>query len=286
MNSEQKIRKQALRKGLIAFFLTFSILLILFTLQFLIKNKGDIFEKNLYSSQIVHITFLGLLTFIAFSFPSAIIVATTIYFREIGKQDMKARIRKSLILPLIISFLSFFWIAFIVPIVNLHEMSLLLDIRSKSPEEPLKRSNLNWFEGTDLTSNYFQLNEIISSMNNSKNDRNENVFYQTNPNVGKALKFQMEKANMIGFPILVFIMYFLGLVLGIFSKKIKLVFIILGFYFFIIPGIYLLFTYLKLQVKSSILTPFQWQFIFLMILSIITILIFILTNRKVKNYCL
>jgi hypothetical protein len=289
MTPDQQIKKQQFKHGLVGFVVTFGILLALCTAQILLKYKEDIFSKDIDAFIILKITLLFLLSSVTLSLPPGILVAATLYYRQICRQGQMIRIRISLIFSVLISILCFVWIAFIAPVNNLHMMALLFDIRNKFPDKPLVRSDLNLFRGYAMTSNYSRIDHVIDSLSSMSSHQNENDLFRTSQyNAKEVLRFQIERAGMIGFPIFVFILYYFGMFLGILNKKNKLVFIILGFYFFMIPGIYFLSVFLKSLVKGSTLTPFLWQFTFLSIMAILTITTYIVTNRierTQKKYC-
>ena len=289
MTTEQKIKRQKFKFGIIGFTVTFCILLALCTAQILFKYKEDIFTKNLDTFVFIKITLLFLLSSVTLSLPPGILVGTTLYYRQICRQAQIIKIRTSIIFSVSIAIISFAWIAFIAPINNLHMMSLLFDIREKFPDKPLMRSDLSLFSGSSMTSNYYQLDHVIDSLKRITSKQNDNNLFLINQyNSKQILKFQIERVSMISFPIFVFILFYLGMFLGILNRKNKLILLISGFYFVIIPGIYFLSVYLKSLVKESTLTPFLWQFIFLSAITVLTIIAYIVTSRLEKthkNYC-
>ena len=159
MKAAQSEINRPIKQALWGFSLTFIVLLLLMTAQFIFRYHEDIFDKQLDNSIIITIFSLGLFSIVELCLPISILVMASIYYRESFRLGQKTIKLKHGLLPSIsISVICFMWIAFITPINNLHMGGLLYDIIQASPNEPLERTDLTFFEGATITSNYFQLN--------------------------------------------------------------------------------------------------------------------------------
>jgi lipopolysaccharide export LptBFGC system permease protein LptF len=98
------------------------------------------------------------------------------------------------------------------------------------------------------------------------------------------LNNHIETAKMIGFPILVFIVFFLGMFIGILYRNQNYpALLIMGIYMTIFPGISLLKYWFGKCVIDQNLSPFNGQFYFLLSLTTIVIILYIYVTKQLTK---
>ena len=220
---------------------------------------------------------------------------TTVYYRQLLRQGQKTiKFKNGLLFSIPISLVCFIWLSFVSPTNYLHTLGLLYDIRCTAPDEPIKRTDIEAFKSFPLTNNYFQISNTIDSLVTEQSFFNEEDYYSKKTaqyyyeeTTRKITKWKIKRAEMIGFPFQIFILFYFGLFLGILNRNNKFVYIGLGIYFLILPSIYYLSVIFRNLAQESILNPMTAQFLYLLILAIFTFGLFLLAKRKVRdvNYC-
>lgn len=284
---KQKINKRPIKHAIIAFVLSFTVVLLLLTVQFLWKYSEDIFYKNINYSVILEITLLAMRNIIVLALPVSILVTTTVYYRHLFKNgEERINIKGGLLYSIFISLFCFLWIAFITPANNLRFYGLLFDIRSKFPDKPLQRTDANLFTGARATSNYFQLGEQIDSLTAIPDKTMENIMVSefngeiTNTRINI---LRTERMKMIGFPFMAFILFYLGMFLGVLNRHNKLIFLLIGIFFIVIPGIYFLSFYFENFVKSGTVSPLFGQLFYLLIIAGFTSAIYFYAKKQLMT---
>ena len=187
-----------LRPAILGFLLTLTIMVGLLTTQFLIKYGTDIFGNNIGTFAIFKILLLFILSTTEFALPISVLVMTTIYYKNLFKQGhSEFKIKSTLLTASIFAIICFIWTAFLLPVIHMHEGSLLYDIRAKEINVPMERTNPALFKGSVITSNYSEINGIIDSTYkytlNTKTNFFENV--KVNQITGDNLKRYQEAVN-------------------------------------------------------------------------------------------
>lgn len=293
------------RLAILGFLLTLTVMVGLLTTQFLFNYGEEIFGKSIGASATFKILSLGILSSIEFALPISILVMTTIYYRHLSKQGLiNIKIKTSLIPSSIFAIACFTWVAFILPVVHLHEGSLLYDIRDKEINMPMKRTNLALFKGTVITSDYSELKGIIDSIfiytSNKKTEFLENVKanqlrgdnltrYQemVNDNIERnndqINKMRIKKAQMVSFPFAIFILFYTGMFLGILNKGNRILPLLVSIYLTVLPGIYFLSIYFEKLAKVHSISPFQSQLFYITTLLLITTGLYFYTRKHIKE---
>jgi lipopolysaccharide export LptBFGC system permease protein LptF len=151
-------------KATLHFLLTLLFVSALFTIQYLLILREDIFDKKLETGTISEFTLHVGVSFLGLSLPISILVMTIVYSHQLSLSGNSGFKFKQMILnSILISGFTFILIAVIVPVSTLHHVKLLYEIRIKSPDQPLKSIDISEFEGLTLTSNYFQLSKQIDT---------------------------------------------------------------------------------------------------------------------------
>ncbi len=281
MNTEKKSNRSAFKQGVLGFVITFILMVILLTIMFLTKDSNDIFNRNLDFSIILEVTFYGLISMVALSLPVSVLVMTIVYYRQLLRQGQKTiRFKNSLLFSIPISIVCFIWLSFVSPINNLHMLGLVYDIRCTAPDEPLVRNDITLFKDSPMANNYFQVGHAIDSLKTEQSSATE---YDMRSYSKQIAKWQMKRAEMTGFPFRIFILFYFGMSLGILNRQNKLVYILLGVYFLVLPIIYYLPIYFDNLARQSVFSPAVAQFIHLLILAVLTVVLFLCTKRKKQN---
>jgi len=293
MTTEKKSNNSALKQGMLGFVITFGLMLIIQTLLFLHRYIDELLYKNFDFSIILEFIFYGLIMMVALSLPISVLVMTTVYYRQLLRQGQKTiKFKNTLLFSIPISIVCFVWISFVSPINNLHTYGLMYDMRDTAPDEPIQRTDIEEFKRKPMpmTSNYFQIGNAIDSLATKQSLFSEEDYYskETVQYYYKEItKWEIKRAEMLSFPFQRFILFYFGMFLGILSRNIKLVYIGLGIYFLILPSINYLSVIFKNLAQKSILNPMTAQFLYLLILAIVTFGLFLLAKMIVRdvNYC-
>ncbi|MFI5220362.1 MAG: hypothetical protein ACHQNT_12835 [Bacteroidia bacterium] len=259
--------KSPFKSGLFAFILTFIFLLALLTAQFIYRYKEDLFEKHLDTWTLVKICSFSMVTLSSLILPISVLVMSVVYYRQkfgVEETDIKRTIKKAILPVMAFCFVGFLWVAFVIPKATLHQVGLLYDITMKNPDEPLQRSNLKLFSTFHTTCNLFQLGELTEERN--------------------ILKKGITISKMFGFPFLILISFFIGMFIGILNRHQKyLALLLVGIYFTIFPGLHYLMIWFEKLMKEQILSPFQGQLYFLLILTAITLLLYKYATTQLRT---
>lgn len=297
--------RQTLRPAILGFVITLTVMVGLLTTQFLFKYGTDIFANNIGIPATFKIIILAALGVLEHALPISVLVMTTIYYRNLSKKGHSIiRIKPTLLASSIIAIVCFIWTAFIMPVIQLHEVRLLYDIRAKEISVPIEKTDLALFKGSTMTSNYSELRTIVDSIykytSNKKTEFIENVKqnqltgeplirYQESINQDieynndKINKLKIKKAQMTSFPFLIFILFYSGMFLGILNKDNKLWLLLISIYLTVLPGIYYLSVYFEKLAKGRSLTPFQSQLIFISTILLITLGLYFYARRHLKE---
>ncbi len=296
--------RPTLRPAILGFLLTLTIMVGLLTTQFLLKYGTDIFGNNIGAFAILKILLLFILSATEFALPISVLVMTTIHYRNLFKQKHpEFKIKSTLLIASILATVCFIWTAFLLPVVHLHEGSLLYDIKAKEINLPMGRTNPELFKGLLITSNYSEISGIIDSTYksalNKKTEFLENV--KTNQMAGVNLKkyqeavnydlkqnnslintMRIKKAQMLSFAFLVFILFYSGMFLGILNINNRLLLILISIYLTVLPGIYYLSIYFEKLAKERSITPFQSQIYFISTILLITLGLYFYARRHLR----
>jgi lipopolysaccharide export LptBFGC system permease protein LptF len=297
--------RSTLRPAILGFVITLIVMSALLTTQFLLRYGADIFGNNIGTSAVFEIISLGILGFMEYAFPISVFVMTTIYYRHLArKENSIIRIKPTLLTSSLFAIVGFIYIAYVLPVIQLHEVRLLYDIRAKEINAPLEKTNLAFFKGNTLTSNYSELKRTADSIYNYTIDKKSKVFDYVKENnlTGKHLeiyeemfnqdiqennakinKMRTRKAQMTSFPFLIFVLFYSGMFLGILNKGNRLWLLLISIYLTVLPGIYYLSRHSEKLSKDRTLTPFQSQFFFITTILLITIGLYWYTRRHLKE---
>ncbi len=297
--------RTTLRPAILGFVLTLTIMVGLLTTQFLFNYGTDIFGNNIGYAAIFKIILLGILGTIELGLPISVLVMTTIYYRNLSKQGHSIiRIKSTLLASSTFAIACFMWTAFVLPVIQLHEVRLLYDIRAKEINEPMIKTNLVFFKGSAMTSNYSELNTIADSIYNyTSNKKTEFVEYvKQNQLTGEPLiryqegvnhdieynsdlinKLKIRKSQMVSFPFLIFILFYSGMFLGILNRDNRLLLLLISIYLTVLPGIYYLSIYFEKLAKGRAITPFQSRMFFISTILLITFGLYLYTIRHLRK---
>jgi len=297
-----KSTRPALRPAILGFVLTLLVVTGLCTAQFLLKYGPDIFGKDLEASAIFKILSLEILSELEFALPISVLVMTTLHYRSIFKHGPpEIRIRPALLTSFIFALISFLYIAFILPVVHLHEAGLLFDIRGREINAPLERTELSFFKKSLITSNYREINGVIDSTRaralSRKAEYSESI--RANQLTGERLKLyaemmsneteqadhvinrmQIKKAGMLSYPFIVFILFYAGMFLGILNRRTHLLVLLLSIGLAVFPGIVYLSLYFEKLARSRSVTPLQSQLFYSLIILFITLGLYLYAKRQ------
>lgn len=274
-----------IKQGLLGFLLTFLVMQLLLTGQLLIHYKYDIFEKNLDGLIIIKCVLLLTMDVVTLSLPISIMVMTAVYYRQLFRNGETVINLKNALLPSAgIAFVFFLWAAFLAPINKSHLLSMLYDIRMVRENEVLIPTNFNIFKDDPHCQNYFQLGATVDSLTSDKpymNESNNTQFVLIDTKVVNRLN--IERAKMVGLPIMIFILFYTGMFLGILNQKNRLIFLLLGLYVIILPAIYYLGLYFEWLAKRSKVSPFEGQYYYLSILTVLTLGLFFIARHQTNK---
>ena len=291
MTTAKKSNNSVLKQGLLGFVLTFSLILIILTVHYLYKYSDHLLYKNFDFSIILKFVSHGLISMVAPALPISVLTMTTVYYRQLLRRGQKTiKFKNGLFFSISISIVCFIWLSFVSPINNLHTLGLLYDIRLTAPGEPIERTDIEKFKDYPATNNYFQIGNAIDSLATEQSLFSEENYYseETARYYSKEIKkWEMKRAEMVSFPFQIFILFYFGLFLGILNRNSKFIYIGLGIYFLILPSIYNLSVIFKNLAQQSILNPTTAQFLYFLILAILTFGLFLLAKWKIRdvNYC-
>lgn len=298
-------RQRGLRPAILGFILTTIILVGLLTTQFALKYGPDIFGNNIDTSAICKMLFLAAMGTVQLALPICVMVMTTVYYRNRSKKDStNISFKSTLFISTTFALLSFVWVAFIHPVIELHEVRLLYDIRSKEVNQSLANTSLLFFKKAALTCNYTELNETVDSIYkytlNKKAEFIGNMKqYELQPEaliVYKASiaqdveyandnirKLKVKKAQMLSFPVLIFLLFYTGAFLGMLNRNSRLSMFLLGMFLTVLPGIYYLSLRFEKLAKEGVLTPFQSQLFFIAIVGGLTLCLFFYSQHRLST---
>ena len=131
------------------FIITFFIAIFLLLMQFLWKYIDDLVGKGLEFTQIAELLFYASARFVPIALPIAMLLASVMVFGKLGEQYELVALKSAgislyrILLPLILlvillSYGSFLFSNFIMPIANLKNGSMLYDIQRKKPALNIK----------------------------------------------------------------------------------------------------------------------------------------------------
>ena len=131
------------------FIATFFIAIFLLLMQFLWKYIDDLVGKGLEFTQIVELIFYASARFVPLALPIAMLLSSVMVFGKLGENYELAALKASgisltrILLPLtifviIISYSSFLFSNYIMPIANLKNGSMIYDIQKKKPALNIK----------------------------------------------------------------------------------------------------------------------------------------------------
>ena len=297
--------KQNYKQAILVFLLTFVVMISLLMIEFFIHYHRDLFGKNLATSDIFKVTFLGMLSVLEFAFPISLLVMTLVHYRNISKQGFsEIKLKSTLLISSVFAVIFFIWIAFLLPVVDLHLAGFLYDIRSKEINKPIERSSLTLFKDSPSTSSYFQLNDLMDSTyshslveikniskyveanrisGNELKAYQEDINHKTEQANYEMNKLRIKKSHMLTFPIMIFILFYSGMFLGVLNKNNRLSLILFSTYCTVLPGIYFLSRYFENLAKESTLTPFQGQLYFILIILSITLALYFYAKSHLKK---
>ena len=169
MLAKKENKSSSFKKAFIAFLLTYSFLLIFFSLSFLLLFKADLVDKNLDNLVLAEMFGITMATYSVSVVPISVFIFSLVYYREIIKTEstvLKNKIKKA-ILPLTgIMIITFLVTSFLTPKIALHQFMLLYEIRLKAPDEPLVRdTDENIFVGSRMCCNLFELTKRTDESN-------------------------------------------------------------------------------------------------------------------------
>tara|TARA_B100000427_G_C15496282_1_gene589950 strand:+ start:473 stop:1852 length:1380 start_codon:yes stop_codon:yes gene_type:complete len=152
---------------------SFFVTVFLFLMQFLWKYIDDLVGKGLDFTQIAELLFYASARFVPAALPIAILLSSVMVFGKLGEQYELMAIKSAgisfykLLLPLmslviILSFSSFLFSNYIMPIANLKNASMIYDIQKKKPALNIKEGIFyNEIEGFSIKINKKDANGTI-----------------------------------------------------------------------------------------------------------------------------
>jgi lipopolysaccharide export LptBFGC system permease protein LptF len=156
------------RNAIITFATTLLIVLTILTSKFLMKYFDDIFGKNLDTSIIIQIIILVIEDLLLITLPIPVIIASVVLYRHIFKENKEPLItlRQDIMVVTLFSIIVLVYATFFHPNITLSFRSLLYDIKAKTTEEKLERTDLNLFKSNPMTKNLFDIIVLNDSLNN------------------------------------------------------------------------------------------------------------------------
>ena len=138
-----------IKSFLIPFVTTFFIAIFLLLMQFLWKYIDDLVGKGLEFTQIAELLFYASARFVPAAIPIAMLLASVMVFGELGENYELAALKSAgisltrILFPLtiivvIISYASFLFSNYVMPIANLKNGSMIYDIQKKKPALNIK----------------------------------------------------------------------------------------------------------------------------------------------------
>ena len=282
MATENKSNKNALKQGALAFVISFIAVLILVVIHFLYRYYHNIFERGsgVDFSIILEMIFYAMAALMTIALLISVLVMAIVYFRQRTKQGQTTiKLKKTLLCSIPISFFCFMWIAFVSPIDNLRMYNLLFDIRMSSPEYPFERSNVIERGRFPATSNFFEINREIDRLKSTCEYELDMRWWSSD----HIIRWQMQRVRMVNFPFQIFILFYLGMFLGVLSRKQKLIVPILVSFFVIAPTVYYLEMLFEHFMRTLVFTPNMAQFLYVLTLAILTFGLFLLTKNKIRD---
>ena len=131
------------------FITTFFIAIFILLMQFLWKYIDDLVGKGLEINQVIQLLFYASARFVPLALPIAMLLSSVMLFGKLGENNELAALKSSgisfirLLLPLtilvsIISYGSFLFSNYVMPIANLKNGSMIYDIQKKKPALNIK----------------------------------------------------------------------------------------------------------------------------------------------------
>ncbi len=164
---DRKNCRAALLYGLIAFVVSVAVLSLLLTLQFLLKWEDEIFGKQLPAGLTSRMIFLGWASTIPLVLPVAGMAGALMGMRSWSGSGVRKLMRSlfgGFVVSIFFAALSFSWISFGAPRVNLEMLAQLFDIRQTLPGRPIEHTSRELFRGNQQTCNLTELSGEIDSL--------------------------------------------------------------------------------------------------------------------------
>lgn len=180
MTNEKEYKTTPLRSALIISVITLFVLTSLTTSQFLYKYRNDLFHKNLDQGTIIKMGALVMITSSSIIIPITLLIFAAVFYRRtfrIQEKSVRNTVKKAILPVLVAGIGIFFWSAFVIPGIKLHQFALLYDIRMKEPNEALKRTDIQLFSDAPIASNFIQLGCMIDSSEANINNIKKQVVY-------------------------------------------------------------------------------------------------------------
>lgn len=159
-------KKKAYKVGLIAFAISFIVYELILVWHFLYLYYDELVNKNIFSECIKLSLYMGS-TLMIYTIPLATITASAIFYRHLFKHyklSIRTVLNKGIPIALVLASIVFIYSAFVNHTMNLKALSLLYDIRTKKPDEPLKRTNKNLFQSAYQTQSIIEQYHSTDSM--------------------------------------------------------------------------------------------------------------------------
>ena len=279
MTEENKSNKSALKQGALGFAITFIVVLTLLMIGRLYHVRDDIFYRDLDTLIILEFIFYTVLGMVSFLLPISVLVMSTVYYRKLTKQGQKTISLKNMLLCSIpILLVCFMWSAVGEPANTLRTAGLLFDIRSHSQGEPFERSDLTGRIKTPMTSSFFQMNSEIDRLRATCASQLDEQLPSD-----QIIRWQIERAKMVSFPFRVFMLFCMGMFLGVLNRQRKLSTPVLIAFFGIIPISIFVMSRFDNLAQTLVLTPNMAQIQHILALTVLTFGLFLITRERTSD---
>lgn len=164
---DRKNRRAAFLYGLITFVVSVVVLSLLLTLHFLLKWEDDIFGKQLPAGLTSRMIFLGWASTIPLVLPVAGMAGSLMGLRSWSRRGDRKLMRSlfgGFVVSILFAALSFSWVSFGAPRVNLEMLAQLFDIRQTLPGRPMEHTSRELFRGNQQTSNLTEIANYVDTI--------------------------------------------------------------------------------------------------------------------------
>lgn len=265
------------------FIISLLIIVGLLTTQLFWIYQDEILNKGLGHTILTKFFLTASLSLLAASIPISVLLSTAAYFRLFFKQGRTASFKKIVLFSLLLSSSLFLWDAFATPKFNTSTYEQLYSIRMTTPSGKLYRYENSNPSKSPMQSNILELNLMIDSL--KKKEAELPLNFQSDFEklfLIESRDYEYERGRMLGLPIFLFVLIYLGMIIGAVNRNNHPLVFFAGFYFFLLPFVYILYYYFLKLSENAKISIFEGHFYPILILSCLTIALFILAKKQLK----